>query len=163
MKVLKYRYSTVEDWGIIFDLLKLCFGFIHPDWNGNLDGRYFMAFDDDKLVAVTGVNSTGIYKGLEVDWTCVLPEYRGHNIMTIMLKHLLDSATEDVYCSCWRVLNNPINLHKAMYQCGFEQVQEGRHVYSKQWYYACDDCIYHNVVNCRCCEDLYVKHYDKTE
>lgn len=78
-----------------------------------------MAFDAGSWVAIIGLNESDTYRGLEVDWSCVALHYRGHNIMAIMLKRLLTTAKKDVYCSCWRVLDNPINLHKSMLQCGF--------------------------------------------
>ena len=159
LAVLTFRFSTSSDWGIIFNLLKHCFGFKHSDWDGSLDGRYYMAFDGDNLIAVTGINDTGLYKGLEVDWTCVSPSYRGNNLISIMLKDLLRDVDTDVYCSCWRVLDRSINLHNAMSKCGFTLIQKQRSAYGKGWYYACDECVYSNIDGCRCYEDLYVRRY----
>ena len=70
---LTYRKSKDSDEAIIKELIALRFGNIDScGVTNNLDGRYTLAFDGDTLVAMTGLNDSKFYNGLELDWTCVV-------------------------------------------------------------------------------------------
>lgn len=158
-----YKYSTQLDKDKISELVNICFG--NRDLFGvldNLDNRYLLAFDNNKLIAMTGISESKELKGLEIDWTCVHPDYRGKGIITTLLKELVEGWHKDIYCSCWRMgNNNKINLHHAMQKLGFkETIREYRKYYSKVSK-VCDRCVMKSKGVCICYEDLYLKEGDK--
>ena len=128
ISMIKYRKSTEYDKVNIQKLIEERFG--NRESYGvldNIENRYLLAYDDDRLIAMTGLNNSGYYNGLEVDLTCILKEYEGRGIITHMLTELLKGCTRDVYCSCWRVTDNEkVNLYHSMQSLGFEIAIRGR-------------------------------------
>jgi hypothetical protein len=139
-----------------------CFGNIYKNEPlKNLDGRYYMYFVEDKLVAMTGLADDGEYYSMQVDWTCTLPEYRHKGYMQELFEVMLKDVKEDVYCSCWRLpCNDKVNLHTLMDLFGFEEV-----IHSKNHWKVPHNCTAINKKNCidytgECCEcyeDLFLR------
>jgi hypothetical protein len=68
-----YRKSKEEDKPQIHQLLSECFGnrTKYGDVD-NLTNRYLLAFDDNVLIAMTGIiNVPPDFYGSEIDWTCI--------------------------------------------------------------------------------------------
>lgn len=159
--MITYKRSNNHDILNIIDLFTICFGNrISDEVYKNINGRYLLAYDGTKLIAMTGINHDTIYNGAEVDWTCVHSDYRGQGIITSMLRGLLTDITEDVYCSCWHEHNNSrVNLHHAMETLGFNLVLEGNKRASYLTHKACKQCCKCMGTECQCSEDLYVRRY----
>jgi predicted GNAT family N-acyltransferase len=160
MNSIKYRSSVTDDKEDITALLSTCFG--DREKYGavdDLEGRYLLACDEDKIVAMTGlIQDSPDYNGNEIDWTCVLPEYRGLGLITTMMRDLLKLQTADVYCSCLRIGDNErINMYYAMQEFGFQCVVKEHKKFNILYDKVCLDCIHKNNKTCFCAEDLYVK------
>ena len=157
---ITYRYSTVGDADAINGLIERHFG-LRKECGAleALDGRYLLAFDGDRLVALTGISGDTQFDGLEVDWTCCDEAYRHHGLITDMLRRCLKGADRDVYCSCWHEQGHEhVNLHHAMSELGFELLLKQCRAYKAPYYKACIACArYHDGIACECTEDLYVK------
>lgn len=154
------RKSTTNDSQIIAELLLACFGDqVKYGAVDNLENRYLLAFKDNKLVAMTGLQKeSSFYNGSEIDWTCVLPEYRKQGIITEVMSLAIEGCSEDVYCSCLRLHDNTkVNLDFCMKTLGFELVQKAHKQFCSLYNKSCNDCIYKKESYCICCEDLYVK------
>lgn len=161
------RKSAEKDKKIIQELMQACFGDrsnLEP--YENLDNRYYLYFENDVLVAMTGLTSRSEYGHLEVDWTCTHPDYRHTGYMQKLFMEMLDNVYEDVYCSCWRLSdNNKVNLHTLMFLFDFKEV-----VHSKvHWKvpHNCfrnykGGCVFCTGINCECYEDLYLRKGHKT-
>lgn len=160
MNQFTFRMSTEDDLDQIVKLIDKRFG----DRNDagvteNLNNRYLLAFDRDKLIAMTGVSDSGAYNGLEVDWTCVLKEYSGHGLVVKMLRMLLKNCRQDVYCSCWRLGNRPYpNLDRVMKELGFIEVIRGWKHFNCM-YNKCRDICVGTCDYLGCYEDLYLLKY----
>lgn len=63
------RKSRTKDRELIQQLMWLCFGGKKSDLEPyeNLEGRYYLYFRDDALVAMSGITSDSEYGHLEVD------------------------------------------------------------------------------------------------
>lgn len=125
----------------------------------DLEGRYYLYFVGDMLVAMTGLTSNSEYGNLEVDWTCTHPEYRHKGYMIKLFKEMLNNIQDDVYCSCWRLPNNDkANLHTLMFLFGFKEVVPSR-VHWKVTHNCFRDyeggCSYCTGNDCECYEDLF--------
>lgn len=155
-----YRKSKNNDRENINNLLKICFG-ERENYGAldNLEGRYLLAFENEKLVAMTGVMlSSPAFCGSEVDWTCVLPEFRGNGLVTNMLKEALKETKCDVFCSCLRLHeNDKVNLYHAMNENDFVCLIKNYKTFKKGITKACFDCVYDKGENCFCSEDLYIR------
>lgn len=154
--MIQYRKSRESDLEQIKELIGMCFG-DRTDYLAycNLDGRYSLAFDDDKLIAMTGLTSDCVFKGLEVDWTCIHPDYRHSGLITSMLRNLIaNNSDKDIYCSCWRTTDK-IHLYYAMKELGFQLLTENFKVYNGDSE-ACEVCV-NRRENCHCTEDLYIR------
>lgn len=159
-----FRRSEQKDYSSVNELLKQCFG--DRERYGaleNLEGRYLLAFDDDKLIAMTGIFlKSPTFDGSEIDWTCILPEYRKKGIITKMMTEIIKDVDNDIYCSCLRLHDNKdINLKYVMNTLGFECVKKGYRTYHMLHTDACNYCIYRLEKGCVCYEDLYVKRPHK--
>lgn len=159
---LTFRWSVTGDSDDIDHLIGQRFGNRYSyGVLENLEGRYFMAVNaTGKVVAITGLNDSKFYNGLEVDWTCIDGEYTGHNLMSVMLEYILKDCNKDVYCSCWRLDKSPINLRHAMQYNEFLPVQIPRISFDSRYNALCkSSCKNYNPVNgfCKCCEDLYMR------
>lgn len=160
---LQCRLSTGFDVFLIEELIQECFG--DRDQFGvleNIEKRYWLIFDGDKLVGMTGLlNDSPEYNGAEIDWTCLLPKYRGRGIMTNAIKEVIKNCDKDIYCSCWKNKGkDKINLHNSMDELGFVLVSEGHKKYNSKSTKACAVCV-NRVTDCYCQEDLYVKYHKK--
>lgn len=154
---MQIRYSKESDSENIESLVLKCFG-PRPEYGviDNLQGRYLVVIEDGKLVAMSGLSSKTIYpNGVEVDWTCVDPDYRNKGIMKELFKRLVASTDENIYCSCWRVGDNEhVNLYKHMKMFGFEKIMDSIKHYTKG--VLCFDCPCRQN-DCTCYEDLYLR------
>ena len=156
------RKSTENDKELIQRLMHLCFG----DRNNlkpyeNLNGRYYLYFESDTLVAMTGLTSDSEYGHLEIDWTCTHPEHRHKGYIQELFKEMLEDKKEDVYCSCWRLPSNDrVNLYTLMSLFGFEEVIQSRvhwkvpHNCFRNYE---DGCVYCTGIDCECWEDLFLR------
>ena len=158
---LTYRKSKDSDEAIIKELIALRFG--NRDSCGvtnNLDGRYTLAFDGDTLVAMTGLNDSKFYNGLELDWTCIREEYEHNGIVYLMIKDLINTTenyTKDIYASCWKLGdNNIINLRHSMAKLHFTPVLYKRLMFNSK-YNNCKDICVNYKEGCWCQEDLYLR------
>lgn len=156
------RKSTSADKEIIQRLLELCFG-VRNDYEpySNLYDRYYLYFENDVLVAMTGLTSNSEFKHLEIDWTCTHPDYRNKGYMQELFKVMLSDISEPVYCSCWRLQNkDKANLYTIMNMFGFEEVVHSR-VHWKVPYNCFRDydgrCTYCTGFGCECYEDLFLR------
>lgn len=158
---ITYRNSTESDKNIIEELIGQRFG--NRDSYGvtdNLNGRYLLAFDNNTLVAMTGLIDCGFYNGPEIDWTCIRKEYEGHGIITKMIETVIKDVKSDIYCSCWRLYDNQeVNLHHAMNKLGFELVNKEHKKFNAE-HYNCKNICKGYKENCKCYEDLYIKRYN---
>lgn len=158
---IKYRMSKEKDYEDIKKLLDTCFG----DRTAfgvleHLDDRYLLAFDNKKLIGMTGISTSKNLNGYEIDWTCVLPEYRRHGLITDMISQCIKDCTDRVYCSCWRMSNTDrVNLQHAMNSLGFNRVIKYYKSYNSEHNNFCEKCVLYNKQSvCSCYEDLYLKY-----
>lgn len=153
------RYSRDEDYDDVKNLVCTSFGLIFDeDVLGSLKGRYLVYETDGKVVAMSGLHTNWSYSsGVEIDWTCTLPAYRGKGIIHELIGKIVESVDTDLYCACWRIGENRINLYGAMKNFGFECVVESaEHVkveYNCPWQ---NRCIYYKK-GCECYQDVYVR------
>lgn len=161
MNTFTVRKSSIGDEKDISSLLKQCFG--DRDKYGAIDciqNRYLLTFDGEKLVAMTGVCGSEISElnGSEIDWTCCDIEYRNKHLISNMLKTLLSSIDEPVYCSAWHEHNKEFaNMHYILTKFGFTCVKKSHKSFNKRFNSACDDCVNCTSLYCTCCEDLYMR------
>lgn len=156
------RKSTAFDKNIIMQLLSLCFG-DRDDWEAceDLEDRYYLYFEGDALVAMTGLTMRSEFRALEVDWTCTHPEYRGRGFMQELFSEMLKDVCTDVYCSCWRMPNrDKPNLSVLMELFGFKEVINTR-VHWKVPHNCFrvheGGCVNYTGAGCECYEDLYLR------
>lgn len=125
--------------------------------------NYLLLLDGDKLIGITGLLSPGEtnYNGFEVNWTCLLPEYRGKNLIERLLEMAIrltpGAGQSDIYCSCRKNMGkHQVNLHQAMYYNGFQLVLQGRERFSAEYYQMCSECLEYKP-GCTCEEWLYLR------
>lgn len=165
------RFSRESDRSEIALLTALVFGNIDADdVLKNLDNRYLLAFDGDKLIAMSGLIWNSRYGGNEIDWSCTHPKYRRQGIMSELIRRICLLTDEDIYCSCLRLCGHrKPNLHSVMKQCGFNLVKKN----NKEWFSGrnCNSgngkyCSFQKSHmedkklvrdRCRCHQDLYVR------
>lgn len=154
------RKSTSADFNQLYECFSKCFGARGEDYKAlqNLDGRYYVYELDGKIIAFTGIEDDGEFTAPQITYTGVDPDYRGHGYLAALFEEMLENHTGDLYCSCWRMLGRPINLHYHMVTFGFEPVA----VPHKSWFakHECPDsfiCVNRCGENCRCFEDLYLR------
>lgn len=95
---ITYRNSTENDIDQIDTLLKICFG--DRAKYGALDrikDRYILCFDDDNLIAMTGLSILSDFNGYEIDWTCVHPDYRHSGLITGMIRKCMDGVSSRIH------------------------------------------------------------------
>jgi len=125
--------------------------------------NYLLLFDDGKLIGITGLllPEETSYNGFEVNWTCLLPEYRGKNLIGKLLERAIQltpgAKQSNIYCSCWKNMGkSQVNLHQAMYYNGFQLVLQGRARFSAEHYQMCSECPEYKL-GCTCEEWLYMR------
>lgn len=156
---LWFKRNNKDDKQEIRNLMRVCFGYTAITNPVIYDGKYLLAYDNDKLVAMTGVlvDETD-YDGAEVDYTCCLPEYRGLGITEQLLKLELSTIDEtlDVYCEAWTV-KDKVHLSECLENSGFKPI----HTAGVRWYdcfKSCKACVYRdNTQACKCGYTLYKK------
>ncbi len=126
------RFSRESDKSQIALLTALVFGNIDADDAlTNLDNRYLLAFDNDKLAAMTGITWNSEYGGNEIEWTCTHPKYRKRGIMSELFRRICELTDEDIYCSCLRLCGHrKVNLHAIMKAFNFKLVKKNDKVWS---------------------------------
>lgn len=160
------RWSHSDDMIAVKELLYICFG-ERPTALKNIEGRYLLLFDKKNLIAMTGIDKSESYNGLEIDWSCVHPDYRRRGIMTALFQEMINNTKADIYCSCWRKVDKPINLRKQMSEFGFVPVLIPRVQYDSRYFCTCDAKGCNGGFSpdsdgvCHCYEDLYVRKYEK--
>lgn len=154
------RLSRNSDLKEITELLKTSFGKVEQAYL-NIENRYLLYIEDNKIVAMTGLTSATNYKGLEIDWTCTHPDYRNKGYMHKLFERLIQLTDEDIYCSCWRLSNKEkANLHNLMVDFNFKCINKSE----KEWnndicraeIYGLNCIYYKENKNCHCYEDLYL-------
>lgn len=157
---MEIRRSTLSDIHKIERLVLTCFG-VREEPYTHVDGAYYLLFEGDVLVAMTGLVSDTGYDGLEVWWACTLPEYRHKGYMQALFAEMLKDVRENVYCSCWRVADNErVNMHTLMGMFGFECVLRPRVAFMSPHncsYRSSVECVNYGGVGCHCYEDLYLR------
>ena len=144
------------------ELMCLCFGACNnAEPYENINDRYYLYFEDDILVAMSGLTSNSEYGHLEIDWTCTHPEYRHQGYMQELFTEMLSNIHESVYCSCLRLCNcDRPNLHTLMSLFDFEEVIHSR-VHWKVPHNCFRDyvggCSYYTGIDCECYEDLFLR------
>lgn len=156
------RKSTMADKEVVRHLMQTCFG-DKSDLGPyeNLDGRYYLYFRGNTLVAMTGLTANSKYRHLEIDWTCTHPEHRHNGYMQELFAEMLKDVQGCVYCSCWRLPDNDgVNLHTLMSLFGFEEVIHAR-VHWKVPYNCFRNyegsCTCCTGIGCECYEDLFLR------
>lgn len=156
---LSFRYSTIADYKQIRNLLETCFGkmAINHGALNYLMGGYYLAFDNNLLISMTGIYNSNELYGYRINWTCTHPDYRGKGIMHKMIEHIIskNSSSDTIYVTAWKLSNKEYpNLHKVLLDNGFELVCKDflNHINGCTRY--CKDCIYSESCN-RCTEWLY--------
>ena len=163
MLVLEIRKSTENDKENISNLLKMCFG--NRDKYGatdNLENRYILVYDKEKLIAMTGlIEESPDYYGAEIDWTCVHPDYRRKGIVTKIVSIVIEGCEKDIYCSCLRLYGTgSVNLQYCMDKLDFQCVKPSHKKFFSKYTKVCNDCIYKLDGGCKCEEDLYIRFAD---
>lgn len=159
--MIYYRKSNLSDSLQVQQLLSENFGNDYFDeYIEHIENRYLLAFDEDMLVAITGIGESEDFKSLEIDWTVCKENYRHRGIITTMLKQLLEPLECDVYCSCWRLeKDGEIQLRHSMKVLGFIEVDRYMHHFTSE-HCNCTDCPYKSIrENCECWTDLYLRKW----
>lgn len=159
---MRVRKATPDDKDAIRQILELGFGFRPANYLDILGNNYVVAECDGKVVAVTGVvdnDYCNYVDAYEVTWTATHPEYRHQGIMPKLLRYAIEERSDKskrVYCSCWRIKDQDINLKRTMQELGFTLVYKARTYYKFPYYSVCRGCVYNTGAPCECYEDLYV-------
>lgn len=159
------RKSTAEDEQEIRSLIETCFGDRSQSHAyDNVAGRYYLYTINGKIVAMSGIDRDSPYPGLEIDWTCTLPEYRHNGYMIDLFGVMIadfENEHKDIYCSCWRWAGHKdVNLHTLMKRFDFKEVVHDRvhamvpHNCDKK---CTEECIKYSGNGCECYEDLYMR------
>ena len=119
--------SKWVDYAILNNLIYSCFGNLQKyGVLDDLEDRYLLAFDGDKVVAMTGLKRKSGFNGCEIELTCVHPEYRKNGIAVRMIAEVIRDVKTDIYILCLRLHNNSnITLKYAMNLLGFKCVMKG--------------------------------------
>lgn len=155
------RKSVIDDKEQIQHLMWMCFGDRdNREPYKNLEGRYYLYFEHNTLVAMTGITSDSEYGHLEIDWTCTNLDYRHKGYMQALFTEMLKDIHDDIYCSCWRLSDNDkVNLYTLMTMFGFKEVVHSRvhfkvpHNCFRNYEGGCVNCT---GIGCECYEDLFL-------
>ena len=162
-----FRYSTPADADAVDSLIRMSFGDrSHRGVTDNLDGRYLLAVADGTVVGMSGIcDPDNEYCGLEVDWTCVHPDYRKQGIVTSLLDELLARTSESgykghIYYSAWRTWDRPgkERMDGILTKLGFHRAvdNEFNWVNGHNCRYSCKEQCVHYQKGCSCGQDLWV-------
>lgn len=152
------RYSKENDLDSIKKLIESRFGVRETAYT-DLNDRYLLLFDDEKLIGMTGCNLSPLYNGYEIDWTCIQKEYEGHGYMSKLMEQAIKNYLKyDIYCSCLHMSNKKeINLKHIMDKLNFQCCIEKRIQFNSKYINCKNICIIDKNENCNCWEDLYVR------
>ena len=155
------RYSTETDKKDIQALIESRFG-VRESAYEDLENRYLLCFEDDKLIGITGCSKSPRFNGYEIDWTCIAHSAEGKGIITELIRQVIEGVTEDIYCSCWRTNDkSDIHLHHAMAEHGFSPCLPVRIQYDSRYMNCPNECTSYTGKGCHCFEDLYIKKSKK--
>lgn len=157
------RKSQVSDKTAIGLLMERCFGACdYEDVFDDVEGRYLLFEYEGRIIAMTGLTSNTDYDGLEIDWTCTLPEYQCQGIMQELFSSLLLDVHKNIYCSAWQIPSmQKANLHDLLIKFGFHKVKDAVKMHFSNKEQRSSDCRngcpYWNDVKCNCQENLYLR------
>lgn len=166
-----FRRTNKDDLNGILELLKPAFGdrdYCEDDFLlGVSDGSYWVAIDNNEIVALIGIYEDGDTIGYVVGWTTTREDFRGRGVMTTLLREALSSLENHdklpVYCSCWKLpYRDNINLAGPMAANGFQPLVVPHYKWKAECYRVCRKCP-HYWKDCSCEEWLYVKHPAKED
>ena len=156
-----FRYSKKSDAPAIEKLIRLRFG-VRKSAMMDIENRYLLCFDGSNLIAMSGLNRSCAYNGLEVDWTCTHPCYERQGIMSAIFAKMLADVKEDVYCSCWKSCGKTkVNLSSIMHRYNFVPIVEPRVSFDSRYNNCASTCAGYVGTGCKCCEDLYVRRFNQ--
>ena len=121
------------------------------------NGRYLLYFIEDRIVALTALTFNNEFRGIQISWTCTHPDFRHKGYMQELFKRLILSTDEDIYCNCWYIDNNAVNLKTLMKLFNFKLVIKD--MFKRNIKHNCNiykDCPYKKE-NCSCGNDLYLR------
>ena len=158
--MITYRRNTAVDYAAMKRLVSICFGTRQEFENSFEDGLYILAEEEGEIIGMTGIKEQSCrLKGAEVMWTGVRPDYRCKGLITQLLRTEVErlSPSRDIFCLCWRINDDKINLHHAMSVLGFEEITKGYEVCWSDYASLCaNDCVMYKS-GCRCWNDLYLR------
>lgn len=161
---LTFRFSTPEDAVQIDNLMKQRFG-IRTGYLDNLQNRYYLAFDNKKLIAMSGLSKeiTEYKNAYEIDWTCIDENYEKNGIITHMLSFLLKDVDKNVYCRCWKSKKGT-HIKNVLTKLGFECIIENETIKSSNIHKCCckENCVLWQE-NCSCSENLFIKYIEENK
>ena len=159
-----FRKSTYKDIPDIADLLLESFGgmAIHANALSNVDGRYVLLFDDNKLVAMSGVLplSESDFDGYEITFTCTLASERNKGYMSRLFEYMLNDFDisylgKPLYICAWNRSDRAF-LDSILCKNGFSLVRPDYISRNSAYSKICSCCLY-DTMNCKCCDDLYLR------
>lgn len=126
----------------------------------NLSDRYYVALYEGKIISVTGIigPEKSDYQGYEITWTCTTRQHRQNGLVSHMLRQAIDDLPKDdlpIYCSCWRIKSDPINMKYVMNSIHMERCMTDIARRSAVHTVDCRSCPYYEK-ECSCVNDLYV-------
>lgn len=165
-----YRESSVKDLEDIQFLILTCFG--ERTMQGvysSLEGRYELCVETDtygrelQIVGMCGIRPReGSFKGYELEWVCVHPDYRKQGIATNLVAHALSGIPvhSSVYCYAlhregeekavldsilsrfwFKLLASPVQVFISGHNCNYRKGL----------------CVNCTGKGCSCSQDLYVR------
>ena len=147
------------DYAILNNLLFSCFGNMQKyGVLDDLEDRYLLAFDGDKVIAMTGLKRHTDFNGCEIELTCVHSEYRKNGIAVRMLAEIIRNVKTDIFILSYRLPDSSdVTLKYAMNLLGFKALAKGYKRYESICSDRCEECRYRKDEYCYCGEDLYVR------
>lgn len=127
----------------------------------DIDLRYLCAFDEERLIGITGIHKSYKYKGYEIEYTCLEEAYRGFGIITAMInseiqRTRIGDPSANIFCSCWAVKDSKIHLNNAMKMLNFERLQLVTEFNSEYERFCEKYCIRYSE-GCTCKEVVYIQ------
>ncbi len=159
-----FKKSTHRDIPDIADLLLESFGgmAIQADALSNVDGGYVLLFDDNKLVAMSGILplSESDFDGYEITFTCTLASERNKGYMSRLFEYMLNDFDilhpgEPLYVCAWNRFGKAF-LDSILHKYGFTLVRSDYISRDSAYSKVCSCCLY-DVMDCKCCDDLYLR------
>lgn len=168
------RKSIEDDKREIYHLLNTCFYDVddedvneHVEGELSICGRFLLALNEEsEIIGLLGIipPTYSRYDGYFLDWGCVLPEYRGQHVISILLDEFMAHRVHGVrvWAECWRTSRNKdghAHIHNILTRQGFRLVVPKMlkwPVSGVCWRVESNCCKrVHDGRNCCCWEDLY--------